>query len=67
MMQLSHLRVLLAVAEHGGFTAAAERTGMSQPHVSRSIAALEADLGAALLVRRREGVALTEAGQRAGC
>ncbi len=64
-MQLSHLRVLLAVAEHGGFTAAAERTGMSQPHVSRSIAALEADLGAALLVRRREGVALTEAGQRA--
>ncbi|MEU2117018.1 LysR family transcriptional regulator [Streptomyces sp. NPDC016459] len=64
-MQLSQLRVLLAVAEHGGFTAAAEQTGMSQPHVSRSIAALEADLGAALLVRRRDGVALTAAGQQA--
>ncbi|MEW1906368.1 LysR family transcriptional regulator [Streptomyces sp. NPDC086147] len=64
-VRLSHLRVLLAVAEHGGCTAAAERTGMSQPHVSRSIAALEADLGTALLVRRREGVALTEAGRRA--
>ncbi|MFC9793954.1 LysR family transcriptional regulator [Streptomyces sp. NPDC127584] len=63
-MQLSHLRVLLAVAEHGGFTAAAEQTGMSQPHVSRSIAALEADLGTPLLLRRREGIALTEAGQR---
>ncbi|MFF9064182.1 LysR family transcriptional regulator [Streptomyces sp. NPDC014891] len=64
-VQLSHLRVLLAVAEYGGFTAAAEQTGMSQPHVSRSIAALEADLGTALLLRRREGIALTEAGQRA--
>lgn len=64
-MQLSQLRVLLAVAEYGGFTAAAEQTGMSQPHVSRSIAALEADLGAALLVRRRDGVALTAAGRQA--
>ncbi|GAA4936087.1 LysR family transcriptional regulator [Streptomyces coeruleoprunus] len=64
-MRLSQVRVLLAVAEHGGFTAAAERIGMSQPHVSRAIAALEADLGAALLVRRRDGVALTEAGERA--
>ncbi|MFD8767221.1 LysR family transcriptional regulator [Streptomyces mirabilis] len=64
-MRLSQLRVLLAVAEHGGFTAAAEQTGMSQPHVSRAVAALETDLGTALLVRRRDGVALTEAGQRA--
>ncbi|MFE3519193.1 LysR family transcriptional regulator [Streptomyces sp. NPDC059166] len=64
-MQLSQLRVLLAVAESGGFTAAAERTGMSQPHVSRSIAALETELGAPLLVRRRDGVTLTEAGHRA--
>ncbi|MES4908579.1 MULTISPECIES: LysR family transcriptional regulator [unclassified Streptomyces] len=64
-MRLSQLRVLLAVAEHGGFTAAAERIGMSQPAVSRAVAALEEDLGAELLVRRRDGVVLTEAGRRA--
>ncbi|MFE0698983.1 LysR family transcriptional regulator [Streptomyces sp. NPDC058872] len=65
IVRLSQLRILLAVAEHGGFTAAAEQTGKSQPTMSRSIAALEADLGAVLLVRRRDGVALTEAGQQA--
>ena len=55
-MTLSQLRVLLAVAEHGGFTPAAEQIGSSQPAVSSSIAALEAEPGTALLTRRREGV-----------
>ncbi|MEW9550253.1 LysR family transcriptional regulator [Nonomuraea sp. NPDC050783] len=64
-MTLAQLRALIAVAEHGGFTAAAEHTGMSQPAVSRAVAALERELGAALLVRHRDGVALTEAGRRA--
>ncbi|MGV9375485.1 LysR family transcriptional regulator [Nonomuraea sp. NPDC003707] len=64
-MTLAQLRALVAVAEHGGFTAAAEHTGMSQPAVSRAIAALERELGAALFVRHRDGIALTEAGRRA--
>jgi len=64
-MTLSQLRVLLAVADHGGFTPAAEQIGSSQPAVSRSIAALEAELGTALLTRRRDGATLTEAGRRA--
>ncbi|MEV0231320.1 LysR family transcriptional regulator [Nonomuraea sp. NPDC050786] len=64
-MTLVQLRVLVAVAEHGGFTAAADHTGMSQPAVSRAIATLERELGAALFVRHRDGIALTEAGQAA--
>ncbi|MFC4120271.1 LysR family transcriptional regulator [Nonomuraea zeae] len=64
-MTLAQLRVLVAVAEHGGFTAAADHTGMSQPAVSRAIATLERELGAALFVRHRDGIALTEAGRRA--
>jgi DNA-binding transcriptional LysR family regulator len=64
-MTLSQLRVLLAVADRGGFTLAAEQLGMSQPAVSRAVATLETELGAALLARHRDGVTLTEAGQRA--
>ncbi|MBB6552460.1 LysR family transcriptional regulator [Nonomuraea rubra] len=64
-MTLAQLRVLIAVAEQGGFTAAAELVGMSQPAVSRAVASLERELGAALFVRHRDGIALTEAGRRA--
>jgi DNA-binding transcriptional LysR family regulator len=64
-MTLAQLRALIAVAEHGGFTAAAEHTGMSQPAVSRAITSLERELGAPLFVRHRDGIALTEAGRRA--
>ncbi|MFI5611140.1 LysR family transcriptional regulator [Amycolatopsis sp. NPDC051903] len=65
MTTMQQLKVLLAVAEHGGFTAAGERLGMAQPAVSRSIATLESELGAPLLLRQRTGVVLTEAGERA--
>lgn len=65
MTTMQQLKVLLAVADHGGFTAAGERLGMAQPAVSRSIASLEAELGAPLLTRQRTGVTLTEAGERA--
>ncbi|WP_043639340.1 LysR family transcriptional regulator [Nonomuraea candida] len=64
-MTLAQLRVLVAVADHGGFTAAAEQLGMSQPAVSRAVATLERELGGALFVRHRDGIALTEAGRRA--
>ncbi|MGW3342297.1 LysR family transcriptional regulator [Nonomuraea rubra] len=64
-MTLAQLRALIAVAEQGGFTAAAELVGMSQPAVSRAVASLERELGATLFVRHRDGIALTEAGRRA--
>lgn len=57
------LKTFLAVADQGGFTAASRRLGLSQPAVSRAIAALEKELGAPLFIRRRgEGFALTEVG-----
>jgi len=62
-MTLAQLRALLAVVEHGGFTAAADRVGMSQPAVSRSVSALESELGAPLLTRGRDGVSPTVAGE----
>lgn len=61
----SQLRVLLAVADRGGFTAAAEHVGMSQPAVSRAVGAIEGELGTAVFVRSKDGVALTEAGRLA--
>ncbi|WP_234794279.1 LysR family transcriptional regulator [Mycolicibacterium flavescens] len=56
------MRTLVAVAEHGGFTAAGYELGISQPAVSRAIAALEKELGTPLLHRGRDGIALTQAG-----
>lgn len=54
---------LLAVAEAGGFTRAAERLGLSKAQVSKQVSALEAGLGVKLLHRTTRRVALTEAGQ----
>jgi DNA-binding transcriptional LysR family regulator len=45
------LRCFAAVTEHGSITLAAERLGMSQPTLSRHIAALEDCLGASLFER----------------
>lgn len=59
----NRLRIFVAVAESGSFTAAAHRLGMSQPAVSQSVAQTEADAGTALLVRGRGEVSLTPAGR----
>jgi DNA-binding transcriptional LysR family regulator len=56
------LRTFVAVARCGSFSAAARQLGYTQSAVSQHIAALEGDLGAALLHRRP--VAPTEAGAR---
>lgn len=60
---LRQLRVLLAVAEHGGFGRAGDDIGLSQPAVSQAIRSLEAELGAKLLDRTTREVVLTAAGQ----
>ena len=64
MANLEHLRVLLAVADEGGFAAAARRLRISPPAVTRAIAALENHLGARLLHRTTRSVRLTEVGDR---
>jgi DNA-binding transcriptional LysR family regulator len=64
MDRLSELEAFLAVVETGGFTAAARRTGTSQPAVSKAIGALENRLGVALFNRSTRNVTLTDQGQR---
>jgi len=59
----SLLHCLLAIVEAGSLTAAAVRLGISQPTLTRSLARLEAMVGAELLVRSARGVTTTEAGQ----
>ncbi len=58
--QLRHLR---AVIEQKSFARAAELLGLTQPALSRSIANLEAQVGAAVLVRGRHGATPTVFGQ----
>lgn len=62
MTTLSQLKTFIAVVDQGGFTAASRRLGLSQPAVSRTVATLEKELGLPLFMRRRDGLALTEAG-----
>ncbi|MCA2318691.1 LysR family transcriptional regulator [Mycobacterium intracellulare] len=62
MTTLSQLKTFIAVVDQGGFTAASRQLGLSQPAVSRTVATLEKELGLPLFMRRRDGLALTEAG-----
>ncbi|MCX3060847.1 LysR family transcriptional regulator [Streptomyces beihaiensis] len=61
---LRHLRCFLAVADEGNVTRAAARLGLSQPVVSRTLAALEAALGVRLVDRSTHHLALTPEGRR---
>src|SRR5260370_25584170 len=61
-LDLRHLRYLVAVADAGTFTRAAERLFIAQPTLSQQIGRLEQLVGTPLLHRGRDGVALTAAG-----
>ncbi|MCC2970962.1 LysR family transcriptional regulator [Massilia sp. IC2-476] len=63
-MKLSQLKMLVAVADHGSFSAAAAELSCTQSRISHGIAELEGELGVSLLARGRAGSAPTEAGQR---
>jgi DNA-binding transcriptional LysR family regulator len=63
-VELKHLRCLVAIADAGSFTDAAIDLGISQAAASRTLAALETDLGVRLLRRTTREVTLTAAGSR---
>ncbi|HSV51607.1 MAG TPA: LysR family transcriptional regulator [Burkholderiaceae bacterium] len=60
---LNGLLVFAAVAETGGFTAAADQLGVAKAKVSLDVSRLEAQLGVSLFSRTTRRVALTDAGQ----
>lgn len=59
----SQLANLIAIANAGSFTKAAEERGMSQPALSNSIALLEQRLGVRVLDRSTSGSVLTRYGE----
>jgi DNA-binding transcriptional LysR family regulator len=63
-MDLRQLEALLAVAEEGSFTAAADALRTVQSNVSEHIRQLEQSLGVVLFVRTRSGAVPTEFGER---
>ncbi|MEL6940525.1 MAG: LysR family transcriptional regulator [Cyanobacteria bacterium J06598_1] len=63
-IKLSQLQILVAVAQHENFSAAALALGISQSAVSHAIASLEDYLGVVLFSRGRYGARLTPVGSR---
>ncbi len=57
------MRALVAVAEAGTLSGAAERLRVAQPALTKRVQRLERALGVALLERRARGVRLTDAGR----
>jgi DNA-binding transcriptional LysR family regulator len=62
-MELRQLAYVVAVAEEGSFTRAAEREHVAQPGVSAQVRRLEAELGQPLFDRGAAKVTLTAAGR----
>ncbi len=62
-MELTALQAFVAVAEAGSFSRAADALFLTQPAISKRIAALEDDLRARLFDRMARSVELTEAGR----
>lgn len=63
MLDVTRLRVLVAVARHGSVTAAAHALNYAQPSVSHHLARLEAETGTKLIQKAGRGIRLTDAGR----
>jgi LysR family transcriptional regulator, regulator for metE and metH len=64
MIEVRHLRSLVAIAESKTLSAAAERMHLTQSALSHQIRAVESHYGVTLFDRSRQGLRLTQPGQR---
>ena len=62
-MDVASLKAFLTVAEHGSFSTASEHLFLTQPAISKRIAALEAELDTPLFDRIGRQITLTQAGK----
>ncbi|WP_017624558.1 LysR family transcriptional regulator [Nocardiopsis chromatogenes] len=62
-VEIRHLRAFLAAVEERSITRAAQRLHITQPALSRTLSALEQQVGAALLRRSPRGVEATAEGE----
>ncbi|MBR0352440.1 MAG: LysR family transcriptional regulator [Oscillospiraceae bacterium] len=62
-MELEQLRIFIAVAEHGSYSAAAKDLFVSHSTTSRAVSALENELGVTLFDRKNRILGLTQAGE----
>ncbi|WP_123039248.1 LysR family transcriptional regulator [Cohnella candidum] len=63
MITIQQMKSFIETAETGSLTKAARNLFVSQPALTKQIAAMEKALGCTLLLRRTSGVELTEAGR----
>jgi DNA-binding transcriptional LysR family regulator len=63
-MKLEQLQHLVAIVRHGSLRSASRHLAVPQPALTRSVRALEKELGAALFIRDPKGMVLTAVGRR---
>lgn len=63
-MEIQGVEAFLAVVDHGSFSQAAESLHLTQPAISKRLAALETQLGHPLIERGSRQLRLTDAGHR---
>ncbi len=64
MLEVRHLRTLVALAEAGTVSLAAKRVHLTQSALSHQLRAIEAHYGVPIVKRKGQSVELTEPGQR---
>src|SRR3981081_2437724 len=64
MIEVRHLRSLIAIADTRKIASAADRVHLTQSALSHQIRAVEKHYGVSLFERSRDGVRFTQAGER---
>lgn len=63
-MTLQQLRYIIAIAECGSITSAAQKLLVAQPSLSKSVSELEKEMGITIFYRNNRGVHLSEEGSK---